>query len=143
LGLGLPDTDWMTEDGWHHLQIRKFPDGSPQPRADYGMLMISTEDTQALTVSPGGIMQFLTNGELRPRPPPPPGHTMVYFHEPSFDTGIRPFVAPPDSRFIHYGSHFTSTFIRDYPDRITTRRIIADGRLSILAGLARRASVEA
>ncbi|EJT78014.1 hypothetical protein GGTG_03117 [Gaeumannomyces tritici R3-111a-1] len=29
---------------------------------------------------------------------------------------------------IHYGTHFTNMFLRNYPDRITTQRLLAEGR---------------
>jgi isopenicillin N synthase-like dioxygenase len=143
LGLGMPEIDWLTDDGWHHMQVRRFPVGAARPRADYGMLVITAQedDPFRLTVSPGEIMRFLTNGSLRPAPHPATEHTMVYSHEPNFDTGIRPFEEP--SGFVHYGTHFTRMFMGQYPDRVTTRRILAEGRLSILAGLAQRASVGA
>jgi isopenicillin N synthase-like dioxygenase len=67
----------------------------------------------------------------------------VYFHEPSFDTGIRPFAEQSEPQFIHYGTHFTSMFMHNYPHRSTTKRILAEDRLAVLAGLARRASVGA
>jgi isopenicillin N synthase-like dioxygenase len=143
LGLGMPEIDWLTDDGWHHLQVRRFPVGAAQPRADYGMLVITAQEgsPDRLAVSPGEIMQFLMGGALPPAPNPTTGHTMVYAHEPNFDTGIRPFAE--SAGFVHYGTHFTRMFMGDYPDRVTTRRILAEGRLSILAGLARRASVGA
>jgi isopenicillin N synthase-like dioxygenase len=67
---------------------------------------------------------------------------MAYFHEPNFDAGIRPLLGCDDS-YIHYGTHFTNMFMRCYPDRITTRGIVDDDRLSVLAGLSKRASVGA
>jgi isopenicillin N synthase-like dioxygenase len=144
LALGSPDLDWLTDDGWHHLQVRRFPQGATQPRADYGMLVISAEESSnTLTVSPGEIMEFLTDGMLRPALYQAGEHAMVYFHEPDFDTGIRPFTERDDPQFVHYGTHFTSMFMHTYPCGITTRRIVAEDRLAVLAGLARRASVEA
>jgi isopenicillin N synthase-like dioxygenase len=97
-----------------------------------------------LTVFPGDILQFLTDGRLLSTP-----HkvrlnnrerfTMAYFHEPRFDVGIRPFDS--NDGYIHYGTHFTNMFMRCYPDRITTQRIHAEDRLTVLADLARHASV--
>jgi isopenicillin N synthase-like dioxygenase len=144
IALGSPDTDWLTEDGWHHLQVRSFPNGATQPRVDYGMLVITAEESSTtLTVSPGEIMQFLTDGMLRPALYQASEHAMVYFHEPSFDTGIRPFNEQAEPQFVHYGTHFTSMFMQAFPHRVTTQRILAEDRLAVLAGLARRASVEA
>jgi isopenicillin N synthase-like dioxygenase len=146
MALGSPDIDWLTDSGWHHLQVRRFAAGAAQPRADYGMLVISAEESSnILTVSPGEIMGFLTDGVLRPAPYRPGEHTMVYFHEPDFDTGIRPFAERDDPPFVHYGTHFTSMFMHTYPHSSATRRILAEDRLAVLAGLAQRAgtSVEA
>jgi isopenicillin N synthase-like dioxygenase len=90
-----------------------------------------------LTVFPGDILQFLTGGELLSTP-----HkvrlntrerfTMAYFHEPNFEATIRPLSDPAGTDHIHYGTHFTNMFLRCYPNRITTRRILADNRLSVL-----------
>ena len=137
LGLDLPDTDWLTEDGWHHLQARN---GEP-PCPDYGLLAVTAYDRKTVVVSPGEIMRFLTDGQLGSAPRSLPGHTIVYCHEPSFDSGIRPFVESP--AFVHYGTHFTRAYMRTYPEREVTRRIRAEGRLLVLAGLTQRASVGA
>jgi 2-oxoglutarate dioxygenase / 2-oxoglutarate/L-arginine monooxygenase/decarboxylase len=48
---------------------------------------------------------------------------------------VRPLDDPNGEDYIHYGTHFTNMFLRCYPDRITTRRIEAEDRLSILAAL--------
>jgi 2-oxoglutarate dioxygenase / 2-oxoglutarate/L-arginine monooxygenase/decarboxylase len=49
------------------------------------------------------------------------------------------FPAPLWNRFggerIHYGTHFTNMFMRCYPERITTRRILNERRLEVLEGL--------
>jgi isopenicillin N synthase-like dioxygenase len=93
-----------------------------------------------LTVFPGDILQFLTGGAILSTP-----HkvrlntrerfTMAYFHEPSFQATVRPLDDPASDERIHYGTHFTNMFMRCYPDRVTTRRIIEDNRVEVLAGL--------
>ena len=95
-----------------------------------------------LTVFPGDILQFLTGGRLLSTPHKVrlntrERYTMAYFHEPNFATTVHPFVDAGES--IHYGTHFTSMFMRCYPDRITTRRILAENRLSVLESLRGRA----
>jgi hypothetical protein len=60
---------------------------------------------------------------------------MAYFHEPNFNACVRPLDDPTGDDYIHYGTHFTNMFMRCYPDRVTTRRIIAEDRLAVLAGL--------
>lgn len=93
-----------------------------------------------VTVFPGDILQFLTGGYLLSTPHKVrlntrERYTMAYFHEPNFDACVRPFGAPDGDEFIHYGTHFTNMFTRCYPERITTRRILAEDRLSVLARL--------
>jgi hypothetical protein len=36
-----------------------------------------------------------------------------------------------DDEGIHYGTHFTNMF-RNYPDRITTKKLVAEGQYSLL-----------
>jgi isopenicillin N synthase-like dioxygenase len=89
------------------------------------------------TVFPGDILQFLTNGYLLSTPHKVSLNTrerfaMAYFHEPNFETVVRPLRRAGGDEYIHYGSHFTNMFMRCYPERITTRRIIEENRLSKL-----------
>lgn len=87
-----------------------------------------------LTVFPGDIMQFLTGGRLLSTPHKVrlntrERYTMAYFHEPNFRATVRPFAGAGS---IHYGTHFTSMFMRCYPDRVTTKRIVEEDRLVLL-----------
>ncbi len=93
-----------------------------------------------LTVFPGDILQFLTGGALLSTPHKVTLNTrerfaLAYFHEPNFEARVRPLTGPAGEEYIHYGTHFTNMFMRCYPDRITTRRIDAEDRLSVLATL--------
>ncbi|WP_030440504.1 2-oxoglutarate and iron-dependent oxygenase domain-containing protein [Actinoplanes subtropicus] len=93
------------------------------------------------TVFPGDILQFLTGGLLLSTPHKVRLNTrerfaMAYFHEPSFVSTVRPLFGPANDETIHYGTHFTNMFVRCYPDRITTRRILAEDRLALLTALA-------
>ena len=60
----------------------------------------------------------------------------AYFHEPNFQAVVQPLEgyrggqAPKEG--IHYGTHFTNMFMRNYPDRITTKTLRADGRYDML-----------
>jgi 2-oxoglutarate dioxygenase / 2-oxoglutarate/L-arginine monooxygenase/decarboxylase len=99
-----------------------------------------TPQPSVLTCFPGDIMQFLTDGRLlstlhKVKLADRERYALAYFHEPNFDTVIRPFADPSGGDSIHYGSHFTNMFMRCYPDRITTRRIEAEDRLSVLRAL--------
>jgi 2-oxoglutarate dioxygenase / 2-oxoglutarate/L-arginine monooxygenase/decarboxylase len=93
-----------------------------------------------LTVFPGDILQFLTGGRLLSTPHKVTlnsreRYAMAYFHEPNFNVTVHPLDDPAGDEHIHYGTHFTNMFRRCYPDRITTRRIEAEDRLSVLASL--------
>ncbi|WP_131746854.1 2OG-Fe(II) oxygenase family protein [Frankia sp. Cppng1_Ct_nod] len=87
-----------------------------------------------LTVFPGDILQFLTNGFLLSTPHKVRLNTrerfaLAYFHEPNFEAYLRP-LSGLGTEYIRYGTHFTNMFMRSYPERITTRRILAEDRLS-------------
>jgi len=93
-----------------------------------------------LTVFPGDILQFLTGGVLLSTPhkvalAERERYALAYFHEPNFQASVRPLSRWSASERIHYGTHFTNMFMRCYPDRVTTQRIHAEDRLSVLAGL--------
>lgn len=91
-------------------------------------------------------MQYLTRNYLTATPHKVGLNTreryaIAYFHEPSFQAVLKPLDGgcggmaqqPADgSEGIHYGTHFTNMFMRNYPDRITTRRLVAEDRYSLL-----------
>ncbi|MFG2007102.1 2OG-Fe(II) oxygenase family protein [Spirillospora sp. NPDC048911] len=96
------------------------------------------------TVFPGDIMQFITGGALLSTPhkvrlADRERFTLAYFHEPAFNSITRPLNQARAGEFIHYGSHFTSMFMRCYPERVTTLRIHADDRLAVLDRLREQA----
>ncbi|GAA3825725.1 2-oxoglutarate and iron-dependent oxygenase domain-containing protein [Streptomyces phyllanthi] len=102
------------------------------------------------TVFPGDIMQFITGGTLLSTPhkvrlADRERYTLAYFHEPSFQAVARPLDDDgdgedgEDGEFIHYGTHFTNMFMRCYPERTTTARIEAEGRLDTLEALRKEA----
>ena len=91
--------------------------------------------SNVLTVFPGDILQFLTGGYLLSTPHKVQLNTrerfaLAYFHEPGFETTVRPLRDPAGGEHIHYGAHFTNMFMRCYPGRSTTRRIVHEDRLS-------------
>lgn len=91
-----------------------------------------------LTVFPGDILQFLTSGYLLSTPHKVRLNTrerfaLAYFHEPNFEADVRPLLGAPSADHIQYGMHFTNMFMRCYPDRITTRRIAAEKRVTAFA----------
>jgi isopenicillin N synthase-like dioxygenase len=95
-----------------------------------------------LTVFPGDILQFLTGDRLLSTPHKVrlntrERYTMAYFHEPNFEATVHP-LDDPDAEAIHYGTHFTNMFMRCYPERITTRRILEEDRLAVLSELRER-----
>ncbi|MFI1869765.1 2-oxoglutarate and iron-dependent oxygenase domain-containing protein [Streptomyces jumonjinensis] len=103
-----------------------------------------------LTVFPGDILQLLTGGHLLSTPhkvrlaADRERYSMAYFHEPAFQSWVEPLRhafpdgggagADPENR-LHYGTHFTRMFLRCYPDRMTTLRLLATGGLERLARL--------
>jgi 2-oxoglutarate dioxygenase / 2-oxoglutarate/L-arginine monooxygenase/decarboxylase len=191
IGLGLEDLNTLTrltDDGWHHMRVLRFPAASSAPASargigahtDYGLLVIAAQDEvgglyvrppvegeirrrnwlasessagmyendapwnfvkpvpNVFTVFPGDILQFITGDHLLSTPhkvklAARERYAMAYFHEPHFDAVVRPLADPDGSDCIEYGSHFTNMFMRCYQDRITTKRIIAENRLSKLA----------
>ncbi|KAK4176003.1 putative 2-oxoglutarate-dependent ethylene/succinate [Triangularia setosa] len=98
------------------------------------------------TVILGDMMQYLTRNYLTATPHKVGLNTrerfaFAYFHEPSFQAVLKPLeggiIPKPEGnskqdKGVHYGTHFTNMFIRNYPDRITTKRLLAEGRYSLL-----------
>lgn len=93
------------------------------------------------------MMQYMTNSCL-PSTPHKVGlntaerFAFAYFYEPSFQAVCKPlpgYEAGQEPREgVHYGTHFTNMFLRNYPDRITTQRLLAEGRQHKLADPALR-----
>lgn len=101
------------------------------------------------------MMQYLTNSFLKSTPHKvglnnKERYTIAYFHEPNFRAVVKPLTeysssttsaapasrdgaAPAEDEGVHYGTHFTNMFMRNYPDRVTTKRLLAENRYSILA----------
>jgi len=93
-----------------------------------------------LTVFPGDILQFLTGGVLlstphKVRPAERESYAMAYSHEPNFESCVRPIGNPGGDEYLHCGTHLTNMFMRCYPDRVTTRRILDEDRLAVLSQL--------
>ncbi|MGW0993132.1 2-oxoglutarate and iron-dependent oxygenase domain-containing protein [Streptomyces sp. NPDC002523] len=192
LGLGRPLDAFtrLTDEGWHHMRVLRFPAATATDErgigahTDYGLLVIASQDEvgqalfvrppiegehrnrnwlpeesaagmyedddrwlyvkpvpHTLTVFPGDVMQFITDGVLLSTPhkvklADRERHALAYFHEPAFNAVARPFssqnAGAPDGDHIHYGTHFTNMFMRCYPERITTRQIQTEGRLGVL-----------
>lgn len=89
------------------------------------------------TVFPGDILQFMTDGYLLSTPHKVKLNTrerfaLAYFHEPNFDACVRRLKGGVADEIIHYGTHFTNMFMRCYPERITTRRIVDENRCAYL-----------
>jgi isopenicillin N synthase-like dioxygenase len=98
------------------------------------------------SVFPGDVLEFATGGSL-----PATAHkallssrehfAVAYSHAPNFQTYVQPFSARADEDAgLHYGSHFTRWHMRRYPQRVTTKRITAEGegRLGVLEELRRQ-----
>lgn len=83
------------------------------------------------------MMQYMTNNFLQSTPHKVGLNTrerfaFAYFHEPDFRSVVRPLpgynAGQTPSAGIHYGTHFTNMCLRNYPDRITTKNMLAAGR---------------
>ncbi|GAB0140597.1 hypothetical protein EsHS_00001211 [Epichloe bromicola] len=93
------------------------------------------------TVFPGDMMQHVTNSFLRSTP-----HKVglnvrerfafAYFHEPNFKAVVKPLPGFDEGQKpaggIHYGTYFTKMTLQNYPDRISTRKLLDEGRCSML-----------
>ncbi|KAF2835959.1 Clavaminate synthase-like protein [Patellaria atrata CBS 101060] len=88
------------------------------------------------TVFPGDMMQYVTDSYL-PSTPHKVGlntrerFALAYFHEPNFSAVMRP-LKRPEEEGIHYGTHFTNMFMRNYPTRVTAKRMLEEGRMDML-----------
>lgn len=87
------------------------------------------------------MMQYMTNSILTATPHKVGLNTrerfaFAYFHEPNFRSVIRPLPGyngdQASMESIHYGTHFTNMFLRNYPDRVTTTRLQEEGRYHLL-----------
>ena len=100
------------------------------------------------------MMQYLTNSFLKSTPHKvglnnQERDTIAYFHEPNFRAVVKPLEeysncntsssAPQqgsspaaNEEGIHYGTHFTNMFMRNYPERITANRIRSENRMKLL-----------
>ncbi|ATY65176.1 2-oxoglutarate-dependent ethylene succinate-forming enzyme [Cordyceps militaris] len=94
------------------------------------------------TVFPGDMMQYMTNSYLKSTPHKVGLNTrerfaFAYFHEPNFASVLKPLPgyesgAASDAEGIHYGTHFTNMCLRNYPDRVTTKKLLQEGRCKML-----------
>ncbi|KAF2730203.1 Clavaminate synthase-like protein [Polyplosphaeria fusca] len=88
------------------------------------------------TVFPGDMMQLITNNHL-PSTPHKVGmnsrerYAFAYFHEPNFCANIKSLDGAHDEQ-MHYGTHFTNMFMRNYPERITAKRMKEENRMDVL-----------
>ncbi|HZU59262.1 MAG TPA: 2-oxoglutarate and iron-dependent oxygenase domain-containing protein [Actinocrinis sp.] len=161
LGLAAEDPDVfarLTWGGWHSLRALRFEPGPAQAdrteaiaaaaaRVDDGLLaiVVRPDEAEPLTVLPGVLMQYMTCGLLPPAPreswpQAAERFAMTYFHAPNFQACVRPLNEASRDDFVHYGTHFTTTYLRRFPARATTLRILAEDRLSVLAGLRQQAA---
>jgi isopenicillin N synthase-like dioxygenase len=131
LGLGRTERDAITRytvDGWHHLRAARSA-ALNHGVSSHGLLVITPPDIGGLCIRPGDVMQFLTGGLVRSTSYGV--DPLTYFHEPNFEACVRPLFGH-STDYLHYGTYFTGRFMQCYPDRITTRRIIAESRLAIM-----------
>ena len=93
------------------------------------------------TVLPGDVLEFATSGVITATTYEEVLDTrerlaIAYTHAPNFQTCVRPLTGgADDDACLHYGSRFTRAYMRSYPRRATTRRILLEDRLSVLESL--------
>jgi len=103
-------------------------------------------DPRVFLVFPGDVMDFVTDGTLSATPykallTTHERFALLYSHAPNFQACVRPVRERPDGdRGLHFGSHFTDAYLRAYPQRVTTNRIVDESRLSVLSELRRQAA---
>ncbi|KAH0536166.1 hypothetical protein FGG08_006930 [Glutinoglossum americanum] len=94
-----------------------------------------------LTVMAGDMLQYLTSSLIRSTPHKVglnsrARNVFAYFHEPNFSALLKPLPEcasdSPDRQGVHYGTHFTNMCMRNYPERITAKRVLAENRMEIL-----------
>jgi isopenicillin N synthase-like dioxygenase len=91
-----------------------------------------------LTVFPGDLLQYVTGDLLMATPhkvelhPEVERYALAYFHEPNFGCSLSPLLGSNIPDKVHYGKHFTDMFMRCYPQRLTTQKIISEGRYALL-----------
>lgn len=98
-------------------------------------------------VLPGDVLEFATGDvvtattyevvlDARER------FAIAYTHAPNFQTCVRPLSGgADDDDCLHYGSRFTHTYMRRYPHRAATKRILQEDRLTVLEKLRREATM--
>lgn len=97
------------------------------------------------TVFTGDMMQLITNSYL-PSTPHKVGlnttdrFAFAYFHEPNFNAVCKRLPefetgSEEKSEEIHYGTHFSNMFMRNYPERATAKRMHDEKRMESLEGI--------
>lgn len=62
----------------------------------------------------------------------------AYFHEPNFNAicdRLPEFKDGSETEGVHYGTHFTKMFMRNYPERITAQRMASERRMEKLESI--------
>ena len=96
------------------------------------------------------MLQLLTGGYLPATPHKVALNTkerlaFAYFHEPNFNTVIETLPQFRDAsnvqsaEKVHYGSHFTDMFMRNYCERVTAKIIREEGKLDVLKAVREKA----
>ncbi|KAH0556609.1 hypothetical protein GP486_005558 [Trichoglossum hirsutum] len=102
-------------------------------------------EPNVMTVMAGDMLQYLTSSFIQSTPHKVglntrPRSVFAYFHEPNFSALMKPLPEyaaagdgnTTDSPGIHYGTHFANMCMRNYPERITAKRVRVENRMEIL-----------
>ncbi|XWW92765.1 hypothetical protein V2A60_000691 [Cordyceps javanica] len=131
------------QQGEHHANWEKSAAGL---REDEPGWVYVPPVAGVFTVFPGDMMQYMTNSYLQSTPHKVGLNTrerfaFAYFHEPNFASVIKPLPgfegrtaeARASEEGIHYGTHFTNMCLRNYPERVTTQKLLREDRCKMLA----------
>lgn len=94
-----------------------------------------------MTAFPGDLLQYITGNYLTSTPhrvkldSAAERFAMAYFHEPNFGCSVRPLIGDNRPDCFFYGKHFTDMFMRCYPERSTTLKIIEENRYQTLESI--------
>jgi isopenicillin N synthase-like dioxygenase len=113
-----PISNEIRKDNWKITSAGKYEN-------DEKWIFI-TPTPNVVTVFPGDMMQFVTEGKLLSTPhkvtlTDKERFAFAFFYEPSFNT-VLTTISKSDEK-VHYGLHFTNMFLRCYPDKEVSKRI--------------------
>lgn len=107
-------------------RVENWKESSAGHYEDHDKWKFIVPEPNVLTCFPGDISQFITKNQLLATPlkvqlANQVRYALAYFHEPSFGAVIR---RADTGAEVHYGEHVTNMFMRCYPEKPVTKRIV-------------------